>query len=175
MGLVVLGLVAGGIGYYAAILHIILHSLVKSGFFFQYNQLYRVFQSKSILYMGNYFKYHPAGALVLLLGFFSAAAMPPSGMFISEFLIFRSLFEARYFLLLIAVLVLLTLIIWSFGKNIFKIVFTPLQEFDEQQVPVSYSWECLSQFILMAIAIYLGFNPPEAFADLIRESVSLLP
>jgi hydrogenase-4 component F len=175
MGLVVLGLMAGGIGYYAAILHIILHALVKSGLFFQFNQLYRVFQSKSILYMGDYFKYHPAGAVVLLLGFFSAAAIPPSGMFISEFLIFRSLFEARYFILMVVVFILLTFIIWAFGKNIFKIVFTPLPDFDEQQVPVSYPWETLSQFILMALAIYLGFNPPEAFTALIRESVSLLP
>jgi hydrogenase-4 component F len=175
MGLVVLGLVAGGIGYYAAVLHIILHALVKSGLFFQYNQLYRVFQSKSILFMGNYFKYHPAGALVLMFGFFSAAAIPPSGMFISEFLIFRSLFEARYFLLMAVVFLLLTLIIWAFGKNIFKIVFTPLPEFDEQQVPMSYPWETLTQFILMAMAIYLGFNPPEVFTALIRESISLLP
>ena len=175
MGLVVLGLVAGGVGYYAAILHIILHALVKSGLFFHYNQLYRVFQSKSILFMGNYIKYNPAGALVLLLGFFSAAAMPPSGMFISEFLIFRSLFEARYFLLMAAVLILLTLILWAFGKNIFKIVFTPLPEFDDRQVPVSSPWESLSQFLLMALAIYLGFNPPEAFTTLIRESISLLP
>jgi hydrogenase-4 component F len=175
MGLVMLGIIAGGIGYYAAILHIILHALVKSGLFFQYNQLYRVFQSKSISYIGNYFKYHPTGAMVLLLGFVSAAAMPPSGMFVSEFLIFRSLFEAKQIILLMAVLMLLTMIIWAFGKNIFKILFIPVAGFDERNVPVSYPWECVSQFILMALAIYLGFNPPDALVALIRESVALLP
>ncbi len=104
MGIVMLGLAAGGIGYYAAILHIIFHAFVKSSLFFQFNQLYRIFQSKSIHDVGNYFKYNPTGAIVILLGFISATAMPPSGLFVSEFLIFSSLFEGNYIVLLIVVL-----------------------------------------------------------------------
>ena len=61
----------------------------------------------------------------MLLGFFSATAMPPSGLFISEFLIFRALFEANYLAVLIVVILLLTIIIWAFGKNIFKLLFSP--------------------------------------------------
>ena len=72
MGIVMLGVAAGGIGYYAAILHIVLHSFVKSSLFFQFTQLYRVFQNKSIYHIGNYFKYNPTGAMVLLLVFISA-------------------------------------------------------------------------------------------------------
>src|SRR5512133_668277 len=99
MGLVMLGIAAGGIGYYAAILHIVLHSFVKSSLFFQFNQLYRVFGSKNLADTGNYFKYNSSGALVLLAGFICAAAMPPSGLFVSEFLIFRSLFESSHIIL----------------------------------------------------------------------------
>ena len=69
MGLVMLGVASGGIGYYAAILHVVLHTFVKSSLFFQFNQLYNVYESKSIYHVGNYFKYNPAGAIVLLLGF----------------------------------------------------------------------------------------------------------
>lgn len=60
--------------------------------------------------------------MVLLFGFISATAMPPSGLFVSEFLIFKSIFDAGQIVLLIAVLLLLTLIIFAFGKNIFKIL-----------------------------------------------------
>ena len=175
MGLVMLGIVAGGIGYYAAILHIILHAFVKSSLFFQFTQLYRVFQSKSIYHVGNYFKYNPSGAMVLLLGFISATAMPPSGLFVSEFLIFRSLFEAHHIILLLVVLLLLTMIIWAFGKNIFKILFIPPIGFDESKVPVISPWESATQFILLALAVYLGLNPPAVFVQLINESVMLLP
>ena len=58
MGIIMIGLVSGGIGIYAAILHILLHSLIKPSLFFQYNQIYWVFQSKSIYDVGNYIKYN---------------------------------------------------------------------------------------------------------------------
>jgi hydrogenase-4 component F len=175
MGLVMLGVAAGGIGYYAAILHIILHAFVKSSLFFQFTQLYRVFQNKSIYQVGNYFKYNTSGAMVLLLGFISATAMPPSGLFVSEFLIFRSLFEAHQILLLVVVLLLLTMIIWAFGKNILKILFIPPVGFDDSHVPSISPWESATQFILLALAVYLGLNPPAEFVQLIKESVMLLP
>jgi hydrogenase-4 component F len=175
MGIVMLGIAAGGIGYYAAVLHIILHAFVKSSLFFQFNQLYRTFQSKSIQYVGNYFKYNPTGAIVLLLGFISATAMPPSGLFVSEFLIFRSLFEAKYIILLIVVLVLLTIVIYAFGKNIMKILFLPVQGLDETTIPKINPWESLTQYILLFTAIWLGLNPPPIFVQMIQDAVKILP
>jgi hydrogenase-4 component F len=155
MGIVMLGVAAGGIGYYAAILHIILHDFVKSSLFLLFTQLYRIFQDKSIYHVGNYFKYNTPGAMVLLLGFISAAAMPPSGLFVSEFLIFRSMFEAKQILLLIIVLLLLTMIIWAFGKTILKILFIPAVGFNDRNLPKISPWESVSQFVLLALAIYL--------------------
>jgi hydrogenase-4 component F len=175
MGIVMIGIAAGGIGYYAAVLHIILHAFVKSSMFFQFNQLYRTFQSKSIQYVGNYFKYNPAGASVLLLGFISAAAMPPSGLFVSEFLIFRALFEGKHIIVLIAVLSLLTIVIWAFGKNIMKILFLPVQDLDESKIPKINPWESLSQYILLFTAIWLGLNPPAIFVQMIQDAVKILP
>jgi hydrogenase-4 component F len=175
MGIVMLGLAAGGIGYYAAILHIILHTFVKSSIFFQYNQVYRTFQSKSLQHVGNYFKYNPAGAIVLLIGFISATAMPPSGLFVSEFLIFKSLFDANYIILLVLVLILLTIVIYAFGKNIFKILFLPVTDIDESKIPRINPWESLSQYVLLSAAIWLGLNPPAVFVQVIRDAVNILP
>jgi len=175
MGIVMLGVAAGGIGYYAAILHVIIHAFVKSSLFFQFNQLYTIFQNKSIYHIGNYFKYNPTGAMVLLLGFISATAIPPSGLFVSEFLIFKSIFDAGQILLLIVVLLLLTMIIWAFGKNMFKVLFVPAVGFDDSQVVKISPWESLSQFVFLATAVYLGLNPPAIFVQMLKESVALLP
>lgn len=175
MGIVMLGIAAGGIGYYAAILHIILHTFVKSSLFFQFNQLYRTFQSKSIQFTGNYFKFNPAGAIVLLFGFISATAMPPSGLFVSEFLIFRSLFEAKFIILLIVVLILLTIVIWAFGRNIMKILFLPVPGLDETNIPKINPWESLTQYVLLFTAIWLGLNPPVIFVQMIQDAVKILP
>jgi len=175
MGIVMLGIAAGGIGYYAAILHIILHSFVKSSLFFQMGQIYRIYKSKSIYDVGNYFKYNLTGAMVVLLGFISATAMPPSGLFVSEFLIFRSLFEAHYFFVLILVLFLLTIIIWAFGKNIFKLLFSPAVDFDETNLERIKPYESISQFLFLGLVVYLGLNPPQEMVDLINEAVKNLP
>ncbi len=175
MGIVIIGLASGGIGYYAAILHLILHSFAKPALFFQVGQVYRIYKSKSIYDIGNYFAYNTTGALVLLLAFFIVTAMPPSGLFISEFLIFRSVFEAGHLWLLIPILLLLTLIIWSQGKNFLKILFLKPVGLKEENLEKINPVESISQFILLALVIYLGFNPPPEMVSLINESVRNLP
>jgi len=174
-GIAMLGIVAGGVGYYAAILHIIFHAFVKSSLFFQMGQIYRIYKTKSIYYVGDYFKYNLTGSMVILLGFFCATAMPPSGLFISEFLIFRSLFEANYLAVLIIVMLLLTIIIWAFGKNIFKLLFSPAIDFKEDVVERINPAESISQFILLGLVVYLGLNPPQEFVTLIHEAIKNLP
>lgn len=156
MGIVIIGLASGGIGYYAAILHLILHSFAKPVLFFQVNQVYRIYKSKSIYDMGNYFAYNTTGAMVFLLAFFIITAMPPSGLFISEFLIFRSVFEAGHLWLLIPILLLLTLIIWSQGKNFLKILFIKPIGFKEEDLEKINPVESISQFILLCIGVIPG-------------------
>ncbi len=175
MGLVMLGLAAGGIGRYAAILHLILHSFAKPTMFFQIGQVYRIYKSKSIYDVGDYFKYNFSGAMVLLFGFFVITAMPPSGMFVSEFLIFRSLFESGNLIILVIIFLLTTIIIWSLGKNIFKMIFIkPVKIPDENITPIK-PIESLSQYILLALVIYLGLNPPDELVNLINNAISALP
>ena len=175
MGLVALGLAAGGIGYFAAILHIILHSFAKSSMFFQIGQVYRVYKSKSIYDAGDYFKYNLPGALVLLFGFFIVTAMPPSGMFVSEFLIFRALFQSDHVWLLFVALLFLTMIIWAFAKNIFKMLFIKPIGFDETTFEKISPAESLSQYVFLALVVYLGLDPPTQFIKLINNAVEHLP
>jgi hydrogenase-4 component F len=175
MGLVVIGLASGGIGRYAAILHLVLHTFAKPVLFFQTGQVYRIYHSKSIYDVGSYFKYNLAGALVLLFGYFIVTAMPPSGMFVSEFLIFRAVFESGNILLLAGVLLLLTLIIWSLGKNIFKMLFIKPVDFNDAAVEKIHPSESIAQFTLLAMVIWLGLNPPMEFVNLINTSIQNLP
>jgi hydrogenase-4 component F len=175
MGIVTLGLVAGGIGYYAAILHLIFHAFAKSSLFFQVGQIYRIYQSKSIYDTGNYFRYNLTGAVVALLAFICLAAMPPSGMFISEFLIFKAMFDAREFFVLILVMILLSVIIWAFGKNLFRLLFTPATGIREEEIEKISVMESLPQFILLGAVFYLGLNPPRVMVELINQVISIIP
>ena len=174
MGLVAIGLASGGIGYFAAILHMVLHSFVKASVFYQADQVYRVFNTFIISKMGGYFNRNLTGAMVMLLIFISITAMPPSGMFVSEFLIFKSLFESHNIVLFILILLFLTMIMWAVGKNIFSMLFLPQSEPDGNIVKIN-PWESATQFVLLSTAIYLGFNPPAVFVQLINDAILALP
>jgi formate hydrogenlyase subunit 3/multisubunit Na+/H+ antiporter MnhD subunit len=106
---------------------------------------------------------------------FSLLGLPGLNGSISEFLIFRSLFEADYLVVLIVVMLLLTMIIWAFGKNIFKLLFSPAVDFKEDAIERINPAESISQFILLALVVYLGLNPPHQFVTLIQEAIKNLP
>jgi hydrogenase-4 component F len=173
MGLVIIGVATGG--YYAALLHLILHSFAKSALFFQVGQVYRVYKSKSIYDIGNYFSYNSSGALVLLLAFFVITAIPPSGMFVSEIMIFRSILESKKLWLLVLILLFLTLIIWSTGRNFLRMLFIKPIGFKDENIETISATESVSQFILLALAIYLGLNPPGEMVTMINEAIKNLP
>ena len=48
MGLVSIGIAAGGIATYAVILHLVIHSLTKAGLFCQSSQWLRIYKSKHV-------------------------------------------------------------------------------------------------------------------------------
>lgn len=174
MGIAMLGLASGGAGHFAALLHLVLHSFAKPAMFFQVDQMYRIYKSKSIYDIGDYFRYHTPGAIVLLLSFFTITAMPPSGMFVSEFMIFRSIFASDREWILAILAVLLAVVIASLGKNIFKMLFIRTIGFaDQVQAPV-HPIETASQYILLGLAIYLGFNPPNELVALLQDATKNL-
>jgi hydrogenase-4 component F len=173
MGIATVGLSMGPLGIFGSILHIIFHSFTKAGLFYQYGAVNRIIKSKFISDAGEYFEKNTSGALVLLLGFFMVTAIPPSGMFISEYFIFKSLFENGYLWLMIVFAVLITVIIWALGENIFRLLFYhPPSHKDNNEIIEKISvWESIPQFVLMAGVIYLGLNPPDALVELINQAV----
>jgi hydrogenase-4 component F len=175
MGITALGLASGGIGYFAAILHVTLHSFVKASVFYQIDQVHRVFNTYILSKTGSYFNRNIAGALVMLLVLVSITAIPPSGMFVSEFLIFRALFESRHILAFILIMILLTVIIYALGRNILSMLFLPPPASEVNNGVVINPWESATQFVLLIFAIYIAFNPPAVFVELINDVIKQLP
>jgi hydrogenase-4 component F len=173
MSIATVGLAMGPLGIFGSILHIIFHSFTKAGLFYQYGSVNRVIKSKFISDAGEYFQNNTSGALVLLLGFFMVTAIPPSGMFISEYYIFRSLFESGYLWLIIVFAVLITVIIWALGENLFRLLFyhPPAHKDSTEIIEKISPWESVPQFALMIGVIYLGLNPPYSLIELINQAV----
>ena len=174
MGLVVIGLAVGGIGFYAAILHLIFHSLIKAGLFYQLGYIRHHFKSIWIKETGKYFKIDPLGALMMILGILSILAIPPSGLFISEFLIFKALFINANYFVAIFVLFLLSVIIYTIAKRTFHLLYAEISDdlLVENIKPNPY--ETISQFVLFGLVIYLGIDSPLFFSDLINAAITVL-
>ena len=72
-------------------------------------------------------------------------------------------------------MLLLTMIIWAFGKNIFKLIFSTAVDFKEGDIIRISPVESISQFILLGLVVYLGLNPPIQFVTLIQDAIKNLP
>jgi hydrogenase-4 component F len=175
MGLVAIGLGVGGLAYYAAILHLILHSFTKASMFYQIQQVHQLFRSYIIRKTGGYFKAYPAGAIVMLLCFICIAGIPPSGMFISEFLLVEAMFAGRMFVILAILLLLLTFAVWALGKNFTQLIFSEPDQSIEVQSETLNPVHTISQYVLLGLVIYLGLNPPPQMVALINAAINIVP
>jgi len=172
MSVVTLSLCFGKAGFVAAMLHIVMHTFVKSGLFFHFTQLWRIYSGKMIDDMGDYLKLNPFGAIVLLFGFVSIAAVPPSGLFFSELLAFKAMIAEGGWLVFSLTAFLLTVLLWALARSVFRIIFLPASK-KVEKIRIS-PWESLTQLILFALASYIGFNPPAFLLDLIGQAAALI-
>ncbi len=174
MGIVAIALAAGGIGYYAAILHIVLHSFGKASLFYQIGQVDNIYHSYWIKDVGGYMKINPLGAVVILLLFIMITAIPPSGLFVSELMVFKSLFTGHHYFISIVVLLFLSVIIFALGRNFTQLLYSTDYEVQGTEPGNVSKTETFSQFILIGLMIYLAFWPPVFFIELINSAVAML-
>jgi hydrogenase-4 component F len=176
MGLVAIATGVGGAGYFAALLLVVLHSFTKAGLFYQMGQLSRVLNTFKLDECGRYMNLYPAGAMVLLTGMVCILAIPPSGMFISELMIFRGLVLNDQWFVLIAVIVLLCFIVYAMSIRIMHITFSGPRIENNTVLPGKLNpAETISQFVFFGLVILMCFYQPPFLADLINRSFEMLP
>lgn len=176
MGLVAIAVGVGGAGYYAALLLLVLHSFTKSSLFYQMGQLSRVLHTFRLDECGRYMNLYPAGAMVLLTGMICILAIPPSGMFISEFMIFKGLVLNDQWFVLIVTIVLLCFIIYAMSIRIMHITFSGPRIENNVVLPGKVNpVETISQFVFLGIVIVMCFYQPPFLVNLINQSFTMLP
>jgi len=172
MSVVTLGLCFGKAGFIAALLHMVMHTFIKSGLFFHFTQIWRVYSSKMLGDMGDYLRLNPFGALVLLFGFISIAAVPPSGLFMSELLIFKSMIADGGWVVFALCAFLLTVLLCAFSRSIFRIIFLPAAK-NIGKIKIS-PWESATQLILFALAAYIGYDTPTFLLSLFEQAAAFI-
>ncbi len=105
MGIIVFAFGMGGpLANFAGLLHMVMHSLIKSSIFFSVGHIAQIKGSQQISAIRGLTQSHPVLGWGLASGVFAIAGMPPFGMFMSEFLIVSSAFARQPALALLLVL-----------------------------------------------------------------------
>lgn len=172
-GLILIAFSTGVTGYLVAILHLTIHAFAKAGLFFQIGQVHRVFNSKVMEECGGYFKVSPTGSITILAGLLAIVAFPPSGLFMTEFMLFKSLMISGEWWIVFMVMFLLCFFVYAMVKNFFRLVFidNPKARVLEKVNPL----ESVPPLILIGAVLIVGVMRPDFIIDLINKAILVLP
>ena len=168
MGIVAIGMGIGGVALWAAVFHVMCHTLVKSSMFFQVGIMRHVYDSYSINRIGNYMNINRVGAIGFTLGTLVLLAFPPSPLFISEVMIFSEIVSVGSWWLLIAMLILMCVVIYSIWGRSLRLGYHSNQ--DELHLSAVNRRLSYLATVLLAVAIVVGVWQP----DFVRDAIDVI-
>lgn len=173
MGILAIGTALGGIGVLAAIVHMMGHSLIKASFFLTSGNILERYGTKKIKSVTGLLKNDRTTGWLWIASFLGIAAFPPSVLFISEFLIVKTMFMKNHNVLCALFLLLLTIVLYGIGKAVIKMAFSSAKEDNEQNVSKDkFSWTMYApQIVMLIIAFILGIYMPMDWTALLLESI----
>ncbi len=170
MGIVAIGLGVGGIGVWAAMFHVICHTLIKSSLFLQIAVVRQIYNGYRINRIGDYININKVGAIGLLGGMVVVLAFPPSPLFISELMILSQTIASGSWVILAVIVLLLCIVIYSICQRIIKLCYQPNQ--DELHLSNINRRLSYSALTLLVAAIALGLWQPEPLKQIINQIVT---
>jgi hydrogenase-4 component F len=105
-GLICLGLTFGPAGVFASLLHLLNHSLAKSASFLLAGRILGRYHSTDVERVSGLVRTMPGTGTLFAAGLLALMGLPPFGLFVSEFLLFRAGFTSGHVVATSAALVL---------------------------------------------------------------------
>jgi hydrogenase-4 component F len=174
MGIIAIGIGIGGGAVYAAVLHLVSHSLTKGSLFLTAGNILHRYKTKRIGDVRGLIRSDRITGWLLLFSFIMIIGMPPSPIFISEFLMVKEMIAKGNIMLLILFLLLLTIIIYGIGNSVFMMLFGKDEAKGiEDHVKASFL-TYVPQILFLTILVILGIYIPGIVNELINNAVNLL-
>lgn len=176
MGILAIGTALGGIAYYAVILHLIGHSLSKASFFLTSGNILELFESKRTKSVKGLIKADPKTGWLWVVSFLAICAFPTSVLFISEFLIIKTMLNQSHYTLCALFALLLTIILFGIGKVVINMAFGEESKDKEEIVKENKNKLCCCmytpQVIMLIIVFVLGIYIPPFLNTLINNTLA---
>ncbi len=165
MGIVALGFGFGGIGSFAALLHMIYHSLAKSALFLLSGNVFIMYSSTKMAEVRGMIKTLPITGVLFFIGFLAIMGVPPFGIFVTEFIILSAGIGEHPFVTIIAIFSL-ALVFAAIIKHVVLMVFgDPENSLKHGELNI---WTVLPPIILTAILIAFSFFVPSSLQSLLQ-------
>ncbi|RMD91801.1 MAG: hydrogenase 4 subunit F [Alphaproteobacteria bacterium] len=169
MGIIVFAFGMGGaLANFAGLLHMVMHSLTKSGIFFAVGTVAQVKGTQKLAEIRGLTQSHPALGWGLVLAVLSIAGMPPSGVFMSEFLVVTTSFSRLPLLTLLLVMGLLL----AFGALLLRLTGIAFGEPTGKNAPMHGSLVPL--WLHLGLVYLIGLHMPEPMVEWFRAVAALL-
>ncbi|MBO5435887.1 hydrogenase [bacterium] len=176
MGILVIGTAIGGVAMYAAILHMIGHSLIKASFFLTSGNILEIYKTKKIKSVTGILKTDKKTGWLWVASFLGIVAFPPSVLFISEFLMIKEMITKGHYILCGLFVILLTIVLYGLAKAVIKMSFGQAnseKNYDENVKNVSFGMY-LPQIVLLSMAFILGVYVPKFLDLMINGTIAVL-
>jgi len=175
MGILAIGLALGGAAYYAVILHLIGHSFAKASFFLTSGNVLELFETKRIKSINGVIKADGKTGWLWVASFLAICAFPTSVLFISEFLIVKTMVAQKHYILCALFLLLLTIILYGIGYVVIKTAFGKISEDKSKLIAVNKDklsvYMYIPQIIMLLVVFLLGLYIPPFLANIISLAV----
>ncbi len=169
MGIAALGFGFGGAGTFAAILHMIYHSLTKSILFLSSGNIFLKYSSTKIAKVKGVLRALPMTSILFIIGFLSITGVPPFGIFFTEFLILSAGIHSHP-AVVVTVMISLVLAFIGFLESVSGMMFGESEEDMPVEKERAISSRITPIILLAAILIFISVFVPSALKFLITSA-----
>ncbi len=171
-GLMCVGLALGPLGTFAAMLHLLNHTLAKSTMFFLAGRILHRYRTTEIDGVSGLLRTMPWTGGLFAAAVLAVVGLPPFGLFISEFALFRAGFAAGRPWLMGLVLALLTLAFVSMIGHLNRMLYgAPAAG---TVVGEGNAWPLVPLGVCMAALVVLGLTLPAPLQTLLEHIVEIV-
>lgn len=171
-GLTCLGLALGPLGTFAALLHLVNHSLAKSMLFLLSGRILHRYNTTEISKVSGLLKAMPLTAGFFAVGILAIIGLPPFGIFVSEFVLIRAGFDAGHPWLMGLVLALLAVAFVALLNVLNKMLYG--KPSDGVAMGEIDGWQISLLFLSVGGLVILGLTLPAPLMTLLNQSVAIV-
>lgn len=173
MGIIAIGIALGSLGTIGALIHVLSHSLIKSSLFLTSGNILHLYNTKEVAEVKNLVTKNKCTAWLWLLGAMLILAIPPSPLFLSEFLIIKQFLLNGQVVLCVITVLLLTIILYGIMSTVLKMDYSKDANKETEPVKLPFN-NYLPQIFLIVTAIVLGIYMPNGLFELIKSAGEII-